>query len=97
MRKIISIVFYLLLISLAVSFAVLNSNTVSVNLYGKILTLPLSILLTLTLGIGLLLGSLIFIYKYLRLKCAYNTLNNILQNREKKLQEMALEHPFIDK
>lgn len=82
------IIVYLLLILLGVSFAALNATSVSVNLYVKTVTMPISVLMTLMLGIGLLLGFLLFLGRYLRLKSAHRKVKNQLKVTEKEINNL---------
>ncbi|WP_133133038.1 lipopolysaccharide assembly protein LapA domain-containing protein [Legionella sp. PL877] len=80
--------FYLILILLGVSFAALNADSVTVNLYFTKLSIPISVLMTIMLGIGLLLGFLIFIYRYWRLKVEYLKVKNQLKMTEKEIKNL---------
>ncbi|WP_256593788.1 lipopolysaccharide assembly protein LapA domain-containing protein [Legionella feeleii] len=64
-------IFYLVLILLGVSFAALNASSVQVNFYFKVLTMPISVLMTVMLGVGAILGFLLFLCRYWRLKVEY--------------------------
>lgn len=81
-------IFYLLLILIGVSFAALNAASVQINLYFTTLTLPISVLMTIMLGIGILLGFLIFIYRYFRLKADYRSVKNQLKLTEKEIKNL---------
>jgi putative membrane protein len=59
---------YMLIIILGLSFAALNAASVSVNFFFKQITLPISILMILMLGLGMLIGILLFAFRYYRLK-----------------------------
>lgn len=82
------ILIYLLLVLLGVSFAALNANSVPVNLYFKTLNMPISVLMTLMLGVGLLIGFLIFIGRYWRLKIDYMRIKNHLKITEKEIKNL---------
>ncbi|KTC78324.1 lipopolysaccharide assembly protein LapA domain-containing protein [Legionella brunensis] len=81
-------VFYLLLILLGVTFAALNASSVQVNFYFTKLTMPISVLMTIMLGIGLLLGFLLFLYRYWRLKVEYLKLKNQFKLTEKEIKNL---------
>lgn len=87
MRIVISIV-YLLFILLGISFAVLNASPVQVNFYITTLKLPISVLMTVMLGIGMLIGLLLFIGRYWRLKSEYRLLKNQLKLTEKEIKNL---------
>ncbi|WP_274519302.1 LapA family protein [Legionella lansingensis] len=82
------IIFYLFLILLGVTFAALNASSVQVNFYFTKLTMPISVLMTIMLGIGLLLGFLLFLYRYWRLKVEYLKLKNQSKLIEKEIKNL---------
>ncbi|SPX61167.1 Protein of uncharacterised function (DUF1049) [Legionella feeleii] len=69
--RLLMMIFYLVLILLGVSFAALNASSVQVNFYFKVLTMPISVLMTVMLGVGAILGFLLFLCRYWRLKVEY--------------------------
>ncbi|KTD22345.1 LapA family protein [Legionella londiniensis] len=86
--RIVMIVFYLLLVLAGVSFAVLNAAPMQVNFYFTRFTLPTSLLLTLMFGAGMLLGYIICLFKYWRLKLEYRKLKSQLQINEKEIRNL---------
>lgn len=79
---------YLLLIVIGVSFAALNAATVQVNFYFKTLSMPISVLMTIMLGIGILIGFVLFIFRYWRLKCECRAVKNQLKLTEKEIKNL---------
>lgn len=79
---------YLLLILLGVSFAALNASSVEVNLYFKTISMPISVLMTLMLGLGLILGFVLFILRYWRLKMEYSKVRSQLKLTEKEIKNL---------
>lgn len=86
--RIVMTVFYLLLVILGVSFAALNARKVALNLYVTTLTLPVSLLMIIMLGIGVLMGLLIFIGRYWRLKTECHKIKTQLQLTEKEIKNL---------
>lgn len=82
------IIFYVLLVIVGVSFAALNATSVEVNFYFKTITMPISVLMAIMLGIGLLTGFLLFIYRYWRLKVDYHRVKNQLKLTEKEIKNL---------
>lgn len=82
------IIFYVLLVIIGVSFAALNATSVEVNFYFKTITMPISVLMAIMLGIGLLTGFLLFIYRYWRLKVDYHRVKNQLKLTEKEIKNL---------
>lgn len=74
--RLVMLILYLILIVLGVTFAVLNAGSVDINFYIGKVTLPLSILMVIMLGIGLLIGSSLFLCRYWCLRLEYNKLRN---------------------
>ncbi|KTD16142.1 lipopolysaccharide assembly protein LapA domain-containing protein [Legionella jordanis] len=81
-------IIYLVLILLGVTFAALNASSVVVNFYFSKVTMPIAVLMTIMLGIGLLLGFLLFLYRYWRLKIEYAKLKNQFKLTEKEIKNL---------
>ena len=86
--RLLMLLIYLVLILLGVSFAALNASPVAVNLYFRTINMPISVLMTIMLGIGLLVGFLLFLYRYWRLKVDYLKLRNQLKLTEKEIKNL---------
>lgn len=86
--RLLMMLFYLMLILLGVSFAALNATSVQVNFYFKTLTMPISVLMTIMLGVGLLIGFLLFLYRYWRLKVDYSKIKGQLKLTEKEIKNL---------
>lgn len=86
--RIVLTVFYLVLIILGVSFAVLNASSVQVNFYFTTLKMPISVLMVLMLGIGILLGLSLFFFRYWRLKSEHRRIKNQLRLTEKEIKNL---------
>lgn len=86
--RIVITIFYLLLILLGVSFAVLNATSVQVNFYFTTLKMPISVLMTLMMGVGILLGLFLFLYRYLRLKGECRKVKNQLKLTEREIKNL---------
>ncbi len=82
------ILIYLFLILLGVSFAALNAASVSINLYVTTVTLPISVLMTVMLGVGLVIGFLLFITRYWRLQAEHRKVKNQLKLTEKEIKNL---------
>lgn len=86
--RILMLVFYVLIIIIGVSFAALNATSVDVNLYFKIISMPISVLMTIMLGIGILIGFVLFITRYWRLKNECHKIKNQLKLTEKEIKNL---------
>ena len=80
--------FYILLIILGVSFAALNASSVDVNFYLKTISIPISVLMTIMLGVGVFIGFILFIGRYWRLKIECRKINNQLKLTEKEIKNL---------
>lgn len=86
--RILITIFYLVLILLGVSFAALNASSVQVNFYISTLKMPISVLMTLMLGIGIIIGFFLFLFRYWRLKAEHRKLKNQLRLTEKEIKNL---------
>ncbi|MFC3909258.1 LapA family protein [Legionella dresdenensis] len=86
--RFVMITIYLLLILAGVSFAALNASSVHVNLYVATVSMPIAVLMTIMLGVGLIIGSLLFITKYWRLKMELVKTRNQLKINEKEIRNL---------
>ena len=76
----------LLLLILGVSFAILNAEAVQINYYVATRHMPLSLLMVICFGIGVLLGLAVLFLKVVRLRID----NRLLRRQLNKLkQEIA--------
>ncbi len=81
--KILTYLFALFLIFFGISFSLLNSNEVSINYFVGTVTLPLAILVILSLILGLLLGLFFSFISILRHKARLFHLKRKLDLLEK--------------
>lgn len=86
--RIVITVFYLMLILIGVSFAALNASSVEVNLYFTSLKMPISVLMTTVLGVGVLFGVFIFFSRYWRLKGELRNVKTQLKLTEKEIKNL---------
>lgn len=86
--RIVMMLFYLILIVVGISFAVLNASSVEVNLYFASITMPVSVLMILMLGIGMFVGFFIFMLRYFRLKSECRRLRNQLKLTEQEIKNL---------
>ncbi len=79
---------YLLLILIGVSFAGLNASSVDVNMYFTTLHMPISMLIVLTLGMGVFIGCVLFLGRLWRLKAELRKIKNQLKLTEKEIKNL---------
>lgn len=80
--------FYLILILLGVTFAALNAGAVQVNFYVTTLSIPIAVLMTIMFGVGLLLGFLMSLLRYWRLKMELNKIKGQLKISAKEIKNL---------
>lgn len=86
--RLIRIIFYLILILLAISFAALNAGSVQINLYATNLTLPLSVLVVIMIAIGVVIGVLLCMPRYWKCKLESIKTKNQLKMTEKEIKNL---------
>lgn len=86
--RIVMLVIYVLIIIIGLSFAALNASSVPVHFYFKTVSMPISVLMTIMLGIGILIGFILFIGRYWRLKIQYHQIRSQLKLTEKEIKNL---------
>lgn len=86
--RIVMLLIYIILVIVGVSFAVLNASSVQVNLYFDSITMPVSVLMILMLGLGAFIGFILSIGRYWRLKAECYKIKNQLKLTEKEIKNL---------
>ena len=86
--RIITFLLSILIIFLGVTFAILNAAPVNINYYIATSQMPLSLLLVLTLGVGLVLGLIVGMMKVIGLKAANVSLKGRVKLAEKEVANL---------
>ncbi|MDF1757657.1 MAG: LapA family protein [Legionellaceae bacterium] len=86
--RIFIIIFYLILILLGISFAALNATQVQVNFYFTTLNMPVSVLVIIMLGVGVVIGAILFLSRYWRLKSVNRKIKNQLKWTEREIKNL---------
>jgi lipopolysaccharide assembly protein A len=86
--RILMLITYILLIIIGVSFAALNASSVAVNFYFKTVSMPIAVLMTIMLGVGIFVGFVLFIGRYWRLKLECHKIKNQLKLTEKEIKNL---------
>ena len=86
--KLLKLIFLMLIVFLGVSFSCLNASLVKINLYLFIYEIPLSLLLVITLGLGILMGLMVMSSAYLRLKAENLTIKNKVKWADKEITNL---------
>lgn len=86
--KIFTYLIVLILIVFGVTFACLNFDETTVNLYWFTKTLPLALLVAITFAVGGVLGVIVSLFILVRQKARYYTLAKKLSSAEKALESV---------
>jgi putative membrane protein len=86
--KIIGFIIILLIVIFGVTFAILNAEPVTVYYYIGIKQLPLSLLIAITFGVGLILGLSLMSLMILRMKAEKYRLKKRLKVIEKEVENL---------
>lgn len=86
--RLLMLVIYLILIILGVSFAALNASSVDVNFYITKISIPISVLMIISMGIGILFGTFLFVFRYWRLKIECHRVKNQLKLTETEIKNL---------
>ncbi len=86
--RIITYILLLLIIILGITFALLNHSPVTFNYYLGQLVLPLSMLLIISFAFGSLLGLLVSLWIYIKLKISNFRLHKHLKVAEKEIENL---------
>ena len=86
--RIFSYIFILMIVVIGISFATLNSGSVSINYYIGHRTMPLSLLLVTVFAIGSLLGVGVGLWLLLKIKLKNYRLRQRLKLAEKEIENL---------
>lgn len=86
--RVISLIFLFVLILLGITFAGLNAELVQLNYYIGQISLPVSMLVVFSIGVGLIIGLFLAIMVYFRLRRRNYKLNSKLRMIEKELENL---------
>ena len=86
--RLLTLLFTLVLLLLGISFAALNAEPVTVNFYVATISIPISLMIVIALGIGMLIGFLLIFFSYLKLKNENRKLKNRKKVTEKEVENL---------
>ncbi|MRH77432.1 DUF1049 domain-containing protein [Spiribacter sp. C176] len=88
MRRVVGLIFAIILIALGLSFAMLNPQPVALDFYFGQSTLPLSLALVMALAIGAFVGVLVVVGIVFRQRWQLRRLNRQLSTVQSELSEL---------
>lgn len=86
--RLIMMMFYFLIVLCGVVFSALNAGTVQLNLYFKMYTMPIPLLMLLSLALGVILGCIVFLSRYWSLKVHHRKLKHQLELKEREIKNL---------
>lgn len=86
--RIVTLVVMIAVVLMGVTFAILNAEQVQVDYYFSAISLPLSLLMVMVLGLGMLLGLLMSLLRMLRLSAENRRLKSKMRLVEKEVENL---------
>ena len=86
--RIVSFILAIITVVVGVTFTLLNADTVMVNLYIGEYELPLSMLIVITLGLGILIGFIFFSAVFIKQKAEIYRLRNRMRLVETEVENL---------
>lgn len=83
-----TIIFYSTIILLGIGFSILNAHVVQINFYLTTVQIPVSVLVVLLVGCGMILGFILSLGRYFRLNTKNRSLQNQLLLTEKEIKNL---------
>ncbi|OGT54061.1 MAG: hypothetical protein A3F43_05520 [Gammaproteobacteria bacterium RIFCSPHIGHO2_12_FULL_42_10] len=87
--RIVSYFFLLAIVLLGMTFAIFNSESVTINYYFNQSTLPLSLLLVIVFAFGCLIGMMASIWLLIKMKLSHYRLQHRLSTAEKEIKSLS--------
>lgn len=90
MRRILTIIIFFLVFAIGIGFSAINNNAVSINYYLGTFSLPLSIVIVISIVLGLLIGALTIFLRTIHLRYENRRLNKRLSELEKEIDNLRI-------
>lgn len=90
MRRIVTIIIFMLVFAVGIAFSAINNDPVTINYYLGTLSLPLSIVMVLSIVLGLILGALALFVGTLQLRYENRRLNKKLEVTEQEINSLRI-------
>lgn len=88
--RIITYIIFLIILIIGITFAYLNASSVDFNYYLGTKAMPLSLLLTLAFGFGILVSFLFIVISWIRLKSKIFRQKKHIQNLEQEISALKV-------
>ena len=90
MRRVITIAIFIIIFSIGAAFSAINIEPISVNYYLDSVSLPLSVLVILSLVAGIIIGATAIYISSLRLRYDNNRLQKKLVTSEQEINSLRI-------
>jgi lipopolysaccharide assembly protein A len=86
--RIFTLLLTIVLILCGVSFAALNAKAVTINFYFKLVTMPVSLVIVLSFGLGMLVGFCLIVFKTMKLKRENRKMKGKIELTQKEVKNL---------
>ncbi len=90
MRRIMTIIIFVIVFAVGAAFSAINTNPVIINYYLGTLTAPLSVVMILSIVAGIILGAVAIFASTLRLRYENRRLNKKLNVSEQEINSLRI-------
>lgn len=90
MRRILTIAIFIIVFTVGAAFSAINTNPVEINYYLGTLAAPLSVVIVLSLIVGIILGALAIFLSSLRLRYENSRLNKKLAISDQEINSLRI-------
>lgn len=90
MRRIMTIIIFVIVFAVGAAFSAINTNPVIINYYLGTLTAPLSVVMILSIVAGIILGAVAIFASTLRLRYENRRLNKKLDVSEQEINSLRI-------
>lgn len=90
MRRILTVIIFIIVFTVGAAFSAINTNPVDINYYMGTLTVPLSLIMILSLIIGIILGAIAIFINSLRLRYENRRLNKKIAISDQEINSLRI-------
>ncbi len=90
MRRILTIIIFIIVFAVGITFSAINNDPVTINYYLGTLSLPLSIVVVLSIVLGIILGALAIFVGTLQLRYENRRLHKKLETSEQEINSLRI-------
>ena len=90
MRRILTIIIFIIVFAVGIAFSAINNDSITINYYLGTLSLPLSIVVVLSIILGIILGALAIFSGSLKLRYENRRLHKKLETSEQEINSLRI-------